>query len=155
MAGVSIPGGGGGGKKEVDLAIPLVPFIDMLAMMITFLMMTAVWTQIGKLQVSQSGGPSDSSSPPPEPTLQVNLTLSEQGYKLAAGADMIDIPRNPDGTFDAAKLVERLKAIKKDHPDQRAITVMAEDSIRYEHLVQAVDKCLEADLEDVTVSAAM
>lgn len=32
---------------------------------------------------------------------------------------------------------------------------MAEDSIRYEHLVQAVDKCLEADLEDVTVSAAM
>lgn len=97
MAGVSIPGGGGGGKKEVDLAIPLVPFIDMLAMMITFLMMTAVWTQIGKLQVSQSGGPSDSSSPPPEPTLQVNLTLSEQGYKLAAGADMIDIPGIPMG----------------------------------------------------------
>ena len=53
------------------------------------------------------------------------------------------------------KLVEKLKAIKKDNPDQRAITVMAEDSIQYENLVIAVDKCLEADLPDVSVSAAM
>jgi len=60
-----------------------------------------------------------------------------------------------DGTFDGAKLVEKLKAIKKDNPDQRAITVMAEDSIQYESLVLTVDKCLEADLPDVSVSAAM
>ena len=154
MAGVSVDTGGGGGKKAVDLQIPLVPFIDMLAMMITFLMMTAVWTQIGKLQVSQAGGPSDSSEPP-KPTLQLNLTLTEQGYKLTAGAEALDIAKTPDGKFDTAKLIEKLKAIKKDNPDQRAITVMAEDSIQYEHLVAAVDSCLEAELPDVSVSAAM
>ena len=154
MAGVSVDTGGSGGKKAVDLQIPLVPFIDMLAMMITFLMMTAVWTQIGKLQVSQAGGPSDSSEPP-KPTLQLNLTLTEQGYKLTAGAEALDIAKTPDGKFDTAKLIEKLKAIKKDNPDQRAITVMAEDSIQYEHLVAAVDSCLEAELPDVSVSAAM
>jgi len=154
MAGVSVDTGGGGGKKAVDLQIPLVPFIDMLAMMITFLMMTAVWTQIGKLQVSQSGGPSDSSEPP-KPTLQLNLTLTEQGYRLTAGSEAVDIGKTPDGKFDTAKLVEKLKAIKKDNPDQRAITVMAEDSIQYENLVLAVDSCLEAELPDVSVSAAM
>ncbi|WP_373046679.1 ExbD/TolR family protein [Vulgatibacter sp.] len=153
MAGVSVDTGGSG-KKSVDLQIPLVPFIDMLAMMITFLMMTAVWTQIGKLQVSQAGGPSDSSEPP-KPTLQLNLTLTEQGYKLTAGANAFDIAKTPEGKFDGAKLVEKLKVIKKDNPDQRAITVMAEDSIQYENLVTAVDKCLEAELPDVSVSAAM
>jgi len=154
MAGVSVDSGGGGGKKAVDLNIPLVPFIDMLAMMITFLMMTAVWTQIGKLQVSQAGGPSDSTETP-KPTLQLNLTLTEQGYKLTAGADSVDIAKKADGAYDGAKLVEKLKAIKKDNPDQRALTVMAEDSIQYENLVIAVDKCLDADLPDVSVSAAM
>ena len=95
------------------------------------------------------------STEPPKPTLQLNLTLTEQGYKLTAGADSIDIAKKSDGTFDGAKLVEKLKAIKKDNPDQRAITVMAEDSIQYENLVTAVDKCLDAELPDVSVSAAM
>lgn len=154
MAGVSIDTGGGG-KKSVDLTIPLVPMIDMLAMMITFLMMTAVWTEIGKLQVAQApNGPSDSVEPP-KPTLTLTLTLTDRGYLLAAGAEMIEIPKGPDGTYDAAKLVEKLKAIKKDNPDQRAITVAAEDTVEYQYLVMAVDKCLESELPDVSVTAAM
>jgi biopolymer transport protein TolR len=154
MAGVSVDTGGKGGKKSVDLNIPLVPFIDMLAMMITFLMMTAVWTQIGKLQVSQ-GGAAGESSEPPKPTLQLNLTVTERGYMLAAGADSVEIPKKGDGEYDTAKLLEKLKAIKKDNPDQRAITVASEDSIEYQHLVTVVDKCLDAELPDVSVTAAM
>lgn len=154
MAGVSVDTGGKGGKKAVDLNIPLVPFIDMLAMMITFLMMTAVWTQIGKLQVSQ-GGAAGESSEPPKPTLQLNLTVTERGYMLAAGADSVEIPKKGDGEYDTAKLLEKLKAIKKDNPDQRSITVAAEDSIEYQHLVVVVDRCLDAELPDVSVTAAM
>lgn len=154
MAGVSVDTGGKGGKKSVDLNIPLVPFIDMLAMMITFLMMTAVWTQIGKLQVSQGGAAGDSSEPP-KPTLQLNLTVTERGYLLAAGAESVEIPKKSDGGYDTGKLVEKLKAIKKDNPDQRAITVAAEDSVQYENLVQVVDKCIESELPDVSVTAAL
>lgn len=146
----------GSQKKKVDLVIPLVPFIDMLAMMITFLMMTAVWTQLGKLQVSQAPtGPSESTDEPPKPTLQLNLTVTERGYMLSAGPEMIEIPKLPGGEFDTAKLVESLAAIKKDHPDQRSITVAAEDGIEYQHLVLTVDKCIEAEIPDVSVTAAL
>lgn len=155
MAGISVDSGGHGGKKSVDLVVPLVPMIDMLAVMITFLMMTAVWTEIGSLQVAQApSGPSDSVEPP-KPTLQLNLTITERGYLLTAGADSIEIPKKGDGEYDAAKLVEKLKAIKKDNPDQRAITVAAEDAVDYQSLVLAVDKCLESKLPDVSVTAAM
>ncbi|AKU93052.1 ExbD/TolR family protein [Vulgatibacter incomptus] len=155
MAGVSVDSGGGSGKKSVDLVIPLVPMIDMLAMMITFLMMTAVWTEIGKLQVAQAPtGPSDSAEPP-KPTLQLNLEVTDRGYMLRAGSDAVEIPKKGDGEYDTAKLVEKLKAIKKDNPDQRAITVAAEDSVQYQHLVVVVDKCMEAELPDVSVTAAL
>lgn len=55
--GMDLGQGGKGGKKPLDTAINLVPFIDLMAVTIAFLLMTAVWTQIGRLQVSQSGGP--------------------------------------------------------------------------------------------------
>lgn len=144
-----------GKKKSVDLHIELVPFIDMLAMMITFLMMTAVWTEIGKIQVSQAPtGPSESTTPP-KPTLQLNLTVTERSYLLMAGSEMTEIPKTADGKFDTAKLLEHLKEIKKNYPDHRSITVAAEDGIQYQFLVQTVDRCIEAGLPDVSVTAAL
>lgn len=155
MAGVSIDTGGGGGKKSVDVMVPLVPFIDMLAMMITFLMMTAVWTEIGKLQVAQQGGPSESSNQPPTPTLQLNLTVTERGYLLSAGGPAVELPKASDGAYDTTKLVENLKTVTKDFPDHRAITIGVEDGVEYQFLVRTVDACIGAGLPDVTVQAAV
>jgi biopolymer transport protein TolR len=42
--GVSLPGGGGGGRgKSQNFDLNLVPFIDLLSVLITFLLVTAVW----------------------------------------------------------------------------------------------------------------
>lgn len=55
MAGVgSVPSSGG--KKSLDAELNLVPFIDLLSMCICFLLMTAVWMEIGAVNVKQSVG---------------------------------------------------------------------------------------------------
>ena len=41
-----------GGKRSLDTAINLVPFIDLLSAIISFLIMTAVWNQIDRLTVT-------------------------------------------------------------------------------------------------------
>jgi len=49
-------GGGGpfqGGKRSLDAEINLVPFIDLLSMCICFLLMTAIWVEIGSVQIRQ------------------------------------------------------------------------------------------------------
>src|SRR5204862_4931704 len=46
----------GGRRKSLDAEVNLVPFIDLLSMCICFLLMTAVWVQIGTMQVKQSHG---------------------------------------------------------------------------------------------------
>ena len=45
-----------GRHRSLDAEVNLVPFIDLLSMCICFLLMTAVWVQIGALPVKQSRG---------------------------------------------------------------------------------------------------
>ncbi len=54
----SVVGGasGSGRRKSLDAEINLVSFIDLLSMCICFLLMTAVWLEVGSLQVKQSHG---------------------------------------------------------------------------------------------------
>jgi len=54
---VSVGGASGSGrKKSLEAEINLVSFIDLLSMCICFLLMTAVWVEVGSLQVKQSHG---------------------------------------------------------------------------------------------------
>jgi biopolymer transport protein TolR len=156
--GMDLGNGGKGGKKPLDAAINLVPFIDLMAVTISFLIMTAVWTQIGRLQVSQAGGPSSEESPP-EQTKTVQLTLAVTPEQLVLTADQaafdpIPVVRDANGKLDLVKLAERLKEIKEKFPDQSAITLQTDDKVRYDVLVRIIDECLGNQLPQVSVMAA-
>jgi biopolymer transport protein ExbD len=148
-----------GGKKPLDAAINLVPFIDLMSVTISFLIMTAVWTQIGRLQVSNSGGPSDPNKEEEQTkTVPLILLLTEKELRLTAGGsafDPIPIVRDAKGKIDLNKLVTKIKELKVQLPDQSAITLQTEDTVRYEDLVRVIDECIGAGLPNVSVSAAM
>ena len=142
---------GKGGKKPLDAELNLVPFIDLLSCCISFLLITAVWTQIAGLQVSSSGGP-------PEPqtkqeTIDVRLLLNDKGYQLTMAGASIEIPKL-NGAFDRKALGEKLKTLKTSLPDQSAITVQPEDSVPYADLVETVDTAMGEQLRNVTVAPA-
>src|SRR3954447_10398810 len=104
MAGGMDLGDSKGGKKALDAQINLVPFIDLMAVTISFLIMTAVWTQIGRLQVSQAGGPTDPSEQQEDDKKTIPLTLLVTGteLKLTAGGTAYD--PIPLGAAEATKL---------------------------------------------------
>lgn len=56
MASIGPSGAIGGRRKSLDAEINLVPFIDLLSMCICFLLMTAIWMEVGALQVKQMTG---------------------------------------------------------------------------------------------------
>jgi biopolymer transport protein TolR len=153
MAGAAVPEPSGKGKKKaLDAVVNVVPFIDLLSCCLAFLLITAVWTQVGKLQVAQAGGQND--QPPDQKTLILTLSLSEKGFSLSAGqgGSVIDIPKK--GTeYDMQGLVDKLKEIKTQFPDQQTITVSPEDNIQYNDLVQTIDTCMKMGLTSVTVQA--
>jgi biopolymer transport protein TolR len=156
--GMDLGNSGKGGKKPLDAAINLVPFIDLMAVTISFLIMTAVWTQIGKLQVSQAGGPS-AEDPPQEQTKTVQLTLAITPEELRLTADQstfepIPLTRDSNNKIDLTKLAERFKQLKEQFPDQSAITLQTDDKVRYDVLVRIIDECLGSGLPQVSVMAA-
>ncbi len=145
---------GKGGKKPLDAELNLVPFIDLLSCCISFLLITAVWTQISGLQVASSGGPPDKEQKQ-EATIEVKLQLTEKGYALQIPGGQVEIPKvGPAGsaTFDRKALAEKLKTLKASLPEQSAITVQPEDAVAYSDLVETVDTCLGEQLRNVTVA---
>jgi biopolymer transport protein ExbD len=160
MAGGMDTGQGGKGKKSLDVAINLTAFIDLMAVTISFLIMTAVWTQIGRLQVSQAGGPSMDEQQEEEKTKTVQLSLMITPTELRLTADQsafdpIPLTKDAKGKTDLTKLVARFKELKAQLPDQTAITLQPEDKVRYEDLVRIIDECIGSGLPQVSVSAAM
>ena len=77
MASVSDGGSsfGSGRKRSLDAEINLVPFIDLLSMCICFLLMTAVWTQLGSVQVKQANG-TDAAETPLQQTVDMDLKFN-------------------------------------------------------------------------------
>jgi len=145
---------GKGGKKSLDAELNLVPFIDLLSCCISFLLITAVWTQIAGLQVASSGGPPE--QPKVESTIDGKLLLTEKGYSLSMAGAAIEIPKvagkDAVTAFDRKALAEKLKTLKISLPEQSAITVQPEDAVAYADLVETVDTCMGEQLRNVTVA---
>jgi biopolymer transport protein TolR len=86
-----VAGGGGlggfsGRRKSLDAELNLVPFIDLLSMCICFLLMTAIWIEVGSISLRQLlGTEALDSNHPVELQLKLNdektyqLTLEQNG----------------------------------------------------------------------------
>ena len=164
MGGGAMPEGGGKGKKKsLDAIINVVPAIDLLSCCISFLLFTAVWTQISRLQAQQMGQDPNPVAAEEQKQMTVTVQVLEKGFVInstsptgAAGA--LEIPalgKRPDGSpqFDLKELAAKLKQLKVDFPDQAAFTVAAEDAVLYEDLVRVIDTCVGAGLVSVSVTA--
>jgi|SRR6516165_8482925 len=162
MGGGAMPEGGGGKKrkKSLDANINVVPAIDLLSCCITFLLYTAVWTQISRLQVQQlgTGAPEAEQTEQQQKQLLVTLAVGERGFNLSTSAGLsLDIPslgRGQDGAvrYDLKALGDKLKQLKSENPDTAAVTVSAEDTVNYGDLVQVIDACVGAGLVSVAVT---
>lgn len=83
MGGVSVDGGKGGGRKSLDAEINMIPMIDLLMVTISFLLITAVWSNMSRIEAS-THAPSNTTSPPPEahvPSFHV-VAIDKSAFKL-------------------------------------------------------------------------
>src|ERR1700756_2741894 len=110
MAEISDGGGKSGRGKSFDLN--LVPFIDLMSVLITFLLITAVWTQVSMIQIGSSlYGKKADTQPNPEPPPLAEIVLKVEarttGYALTVGKQTIALPLQ-GANFDDAGLLAQL-----------------------------------------------
>ncbi len=152
--GGAMPESGSGGKKTVDFQLNLVPFIDLLSVLISFLLMTSVWTQISKIEVKQTPNlPSDEPQEEnPEEKLNLRILIKESGYTITKKNAVVKEIEKKGDTFDSKTLDETLKNLAAEHPDNHEVTVTSEDKIPYQQLITVMDTCLTHGLEGISVA---
>jgi biopolymer transport protein ExbD len=154
--GVAVEQRGKGRRRSLDTTINVVPAIDLLSCCIAFLLFTAVWTQISRLQVAQYGNGVPAVAQKSSVTLTIRLTGAGHVIETSAGGT-IPLPTvtAPDGArYDYAQLATKLAELKAQYPDQSQITVAADDSVVYADLVRTVDACVGAGLAAVSVTGS-
>lgn len=149
--GVSVSTGGKSGKKSVNADLNLVPYIDLLTCMVSFLLITAVWSQLARLEARQKGqGAAGEQDQPTTPQTKVVVVVNEEGFNLVIDQDQIPIAKK-GSDYDYERLGEELKKVKEAHPDKNDIQVASEEQIKFEILVQAMDAALGARFPDISL----
>lgn len=142
------------GKKSLDNEMNLVPFIDLLSCLISFLLITAVWTQISSVP-ARSTGNLQMEPPPPDPndhTIPIRVTLTDKGYTVTIPTETKDFPKTTtNGTlsYDTKSLVSYLTDIKakvaQAGSEQQGVTMAAEDTVAFEDIATTMDSIIGPD----------
>jgi biopolymer transport protein ExbD len=124
MGGVSVDGGGGGGRRSLDSEINMIPMIDLLMVTISFLLITAVWSHMARINANAQvpGPPRPDVEPtdvPPEKQLHVQMNDQDSADKKfvlvwkqgSTVVTSIDVPRKDDIRGEGGKKVVQYKEL--------------------------------------------
>ncbi|HEY4366854.1 MAG TPA: biopolymer transporter ExbD [Steroidobacteraceae bacterium] len=127
--------------------INVVPMIDMMIILVFFLIFTAVFTKTNVLELNL---PSNSSVPDLPQGLNLEVIIRKDAIEVAdRGTGLLrSLPlvadssaaANTAGThYDLKALSEYLQSVKSKYPDKQNATILLEQDVQYDTLVQVMD----------------
>jgi biopolymer transport protein ExbD len=114
--------------------------IDIFTVLVTFLLMTAVFSRTVILELKLPGPDTPSNQAPPPLVLEIVLRKSGLIVQDRNSGRLKDLPRaDAAGPYDLAALSEYLQTVKGRFPQVTEATLLMEPDIPYDHLVQVMD----------------
>lgn len=129
-------------RKPVELN--LVPMIDIFTVLVTFLLMTAVFSRITILQLDLPSSNSNSAGTPP--AFRLEVIVRQAGFELTNGTKLIATLPKVDGAYDFKALTSLAVALKQEYPDASDASVLLERDVQYDYLIQAMDAIRTAEV---------
>lgn len=144
-----------GGKRSVGLELNLVPFIDLMSVLITFLLITAVWSQVSMIQIGSSlyGKRSEDQAPPKPPKdidIPLRVDINAQGYIVVLGNKSTKVPL-VNREYDDDSLAQQLTRVKELYPEKYDAAVAMSDDLAYERLIRGMDVLLKSGFTAISV----
>jgi biopolymer transport protein ExbD len=130
-----------GPRKATELM--LVPMIDIFTVLVTFLLMTAVFSRITIVELQL---PSAKSTTATAPRFRLEVIVRDQGLELTNGTALIATIPKVNGAYDLKSLSDLAIALKRDYPDADDASVLMEPTIAYDHLIQVMDAIRSAEM---------
>ena len=131
MAGIDV--GGHGGKRNTNHEIPLIPFIDFLLCLVAFLLVTAVWSQMARINADARVPGPPKETPPDDIKKEKQLHVEMKGERKfqlvwkegTTVVNTIDVPRKKvpfgeAGDFKYPDLASKIASEWKANGSHRA-----------------------------------
>lgn len=136
-------------RKQAELL--LVPMIDIFTVLVTFLLMTAVFSRIAIMEIDL---PSSAPSKPVEPKFRLEVIIRQNGFELGDGNQVFATIPKVNGAYDLTALTARALAVKREHPTSEDASVLSDPKVPYNDLIQAMDAIRGAELPVADVLVA-
>ena len=128
-------------RKPAELL--LVPMIDIFTVLVTFLLMTAVFSRITILELDL---PSSQSTVVSTPSFRLEVIVRKEGFELTNGTNLIATIPKVDGGYDLKTLGELVMSLKRDYPDAENASVLLQPDTPYDDLIQVMDVVRSVEL---------
>lgn len=152
-----------GGKKSLNAEVNLVSFIDLLSVCICFLLVAAVWLQIGTVKVMQSMG--DEATNPPENAYELAVHMQEGQHvtmelkKGQKSAQKIDVTASTPEEFHTKLAQELDQAVAKVAADQQQkivnATIEPHEKANYGQMIAVMDVLRKHEIVNLAVLPKM
>lgn len=146
MAGVAGPSSSSGRRRSLDGEINLVPFIDLLSMCICFLLMTAIWIEVGSIQLHQLFGTEGmDNSRPVEVEVRLNapnvyrVQLEQSGKVVQAMDIKADATMDAKGRFSQFMAQVQNLILSSGADVQVSARVIPSATVEYGEMVSVLD----------------
>jgi len=142
---------GTGSKKSVNIDINIIPFVDVMSCLTTFLLASAVWLNTAHLKNEAVGKGQSPTVDVPQPRLAVLIEWDQMLVTATPGGETRQL-----AVYDWAHLGDTLKELRPAGEDAPRVEIAAESTndhpISYQTIVAAMDTSLRAGFSNVGVT---
>jgi biopolymer transport protein ExbD len=141
-------------RKPAELL--LVPMIDIFTVLVTFLLMTAVFSRTTILELDLPLAQSEFREPPPGLQLEVMVRKDLLQVADRNSGPLATLPNKAEG-YDYEGLTGYLKRVKEKFPEKTDASILLEKDTPYDILVQVMDRVrtFEAKSGTTTIQAEL
>jgi biopolymer transport protein ExbD len=137
------------GRNDLNI----VPMLDVMVILTFFLIFTAVFSKTSVVDINLPGP--GAQAPPPVPTLELEVILRRSGLEVAdRNVGVLEtIPLTTTGFQDIPRLSEYLLGVKAKFPDKANATLLVDDDVDYDTIIQVMDAMrVRQDVEGTKVT---
>jgi biopolymer transport protein ExbD len=144
-----------GKGRSTSVDVNIVPFIDLMSVLVIFLLITAVWSQVSMIQIGSSiygkKNTDEKVEPPPRAEVVFRLDIKPFGHRVVVGTQTIEVPK-VGANYDLARLSTELKKVKEIYPEKVDCVVTMSDELAYVHLINGMDALLQSGFPQISVA---
>lgn len=145
-------------KKELDTEVDLIAIISLLSGMICSLLLTAVWIQLGSMDVKQAIGGQSAAETEKKPALwarfgkenQLQLQVQDSA-KVPSKLRQVNL-KSEAGVINFTALEEHITSLKKFEPELQMVLIQPQSETVYEDIISLMDHMRRWGMNDLGVS---